>query len=648
MSGVDDSRPTGAGRKRARPHAGGAAQGGAAAQGAAPTPAVTWPGFWLPAALRARLITADTSWREVRYARGRECGTDCAGDEAGAVAARWPLFGEAEWTELVSGLRAARARAPRGPEYWRRLEIALGMVARRLADPDDSCHQALLQTVPGYTGYSAGMIAAAFGAAGPPDADDRWNLGQMVSALRYQPDKACSARWRTIPGLPGRVRFFPSKPFDKAAGWIPVAWEMPLYGAEARPGVVLAYAAGNVPGNALTMLVRALASTLRGEAPLPRPEPPPAVLVRNSIEEPLLTPLALSAIEEVDPELVSMVAVLVWDHCDDRLQGQLLSEADLVVAATGDDVIADLSRQMGSLRQNPRFHAHGGKVSFSVLGREVLELQSTMYDQGWASPESTEIIDIVALLAGLDSALWDQNSALSSRVHFVERSGPADDLPAEYARRLTTRLRQIAKVIPRGAWPAHRLHDLFDRYKAMEGSDRWGTGLKVMSDYDDPFVVVLDDRAGKDSHLDPSAFASWVDECQTRVIVVRPVDDVMDVPWRYLRMLPRQSLQSLSVAVGRPGEGLSRQFLRFARACGRRGVTSIRMVGGGAFPRPAYSWDGLLPLDSVGRRPAGYFTTIEFDSPFEEMLETYRARLHRLAQIPVAGEGGPGGPGAPL
>ena len=110
----------------------------------------------------------------------------------------------------------------------------------------------------------------------------------------------------------------------------------------------------------------------------------------------------------------------------------------------------------------------------------------------------------------------------------------------------------------------------------------------------------------------------------------------MEVAWRYLEMLPRESLQSLSVAMGRPGEGLTKQFLDFASACGARGITAIRVVGRGAFPQSAYSWDGLLPLDLVGRRPSGYFTTIEFDSPFEEMMQTYRAHLSRLAKIPPA------------
>ena len=585
-------------------------------------------GFWLPAALRARLITSDTRWEEVRFAKGRECGTECEADEAGAVAACWPLFGEAEWAELASGLRVAREKAPRGAEYWARLQAALAIVARRLADPADPYHKALLETLPDYTGYSRGMIAATLCAPG------LWDLEKMVPALRYQPNKLCGARWQKIPGLQGRMRFFPRKPLDQVAGWVPVAWEMPLYRADTRPRSVLGYADGSIPGSALTMVILALSTTLRGEAPLPRPVPPPVVLVHNSRREPVFAPLVLSAIEEVDPELVSMVAITVWEHDDSALQRRLLGEADLVLAAAGDDVTGRLSGQSASIPGERLFHAHGHKVSFSVIGREVLELQNSGDAMGWSPPGGTEIIDIVTLLAGLDSAFWDQNGSLSSRVHFVERGGPADDLPAEYARRLTIRLRQIAKVMPRGAWPVRRLHDPFDRYKTIEGSDRWGTGLQVMSDYDDPFVVVLDERTGDESRLDPSVFASLIDECQTRVVIVRPVGDIMEVAWRYLEMLPRRSLQSLGVAVGGPGEGLTKRFLDFAAACGSRGVTSIRVVGRGALPHMVYSWDGFLPLDLVGRRPPGYFTTIEFDSPFEEMMQIYRAHLSRLARIP--------------
>jgi hypothetical protein len=72
-------------------------------------------------------------------------------------------------------------------------------------------------------------------------------------------------------------------------------------------------------------------------------------------------------------------------------------------------------------------------------------------------------------------------------------------------------------------------------------------------------------------------------------------------------------------------------MLQFAEACGARGVTAIRTVGRGAFPQLAYSWDGLIPLDLVRQRPPGWFTTIEFEAPYDEMLATYRLLLKRGA-----------------
>jgi hypothetical protein len=69
---------------------------------------------------------------------------------------------------------------------------------------------------------------------------------------------------------------------------------------------------------------------------------------------------------------------------------------------------------------------------------------------------------------------------------------------------------------------------------------------------------------------------------------------------------------------------LDQALLDFAEACGRCGITAIRTVGRGAFPQLTYSWDGYLPLDLVAVRPPGHFTTLEFDRPCEQILNTYR------------------------
>jgi len=143
--------------------------------------------------------------------------------------------------------------------------------------------------------------------------------------------------------------------------------------------------------------------------------------------------------------------------------------------------------------------------------------------------------------------------------------------------------------------------------------------IQVISQYDDESLVILDQR-----RLRSSAFRDLVNDCQGRVIVVRPVAELMEVPNQYLKMLPSENLQLMSVAVGKPEEGLTNSILRFAEACGACGITAIRTVGRGAFPQLAYSWDGYLPLDLLRQRPAGHITTIEFNHPYEQILETIR------------------------
>jgi hypothetical protein len=81
-------------------------------------------------------------------------------------------------------------------------------------------------------------------------------------------------------------------------------------------------------------------------------------------------------------------------------------------------------------------------------------------------------------------------------------------------------------------------------------------------------------------------------------------------------------LQSLSVAAGRPGGGLDDRFLQLAEACAACGISAIRSAGRGALPQLAYSWDGLVPLDLVRRRPPGRFATIEVDAPYDAMAAT--------------------------
>ena len=561
----------------------------------------TIDGFWLPETLRSQVLTPGTTFVTASYADGKPCQPE----DIGAVTARWPLLDKTQWQRLLDGLLENRSQAPGGEAFWTRLQRALQEVGKRFADPADSLVIRALATLPGYTGYSQAMVRFTLGAL------DLMAFDQF-SKVFSQPAVMRTAReWQSMQGMPGWLRFYPSSLEQKAWTRIPGMGGRSLFGPLEIPEVVVGFGAGNVPGTALLIAMLAQATTLAGERL-------PAVVVKNSRQEPIFTPLVFSALEAVDPELLSTVAVFVWDYEDDDIQSLLLSQADLVLAAASDETIGQIQRQIDASSrqtgQRARFHAHGHKVSFAAISKETLahELQDPH--------TGNDLIDVVCLLAALDSAYWDQYGCLSARLHFYEEGGEGYYTALQYAERLEVQLRMLASALPRGVSPRQPLMDQFDRFKLLEKTGE----VKVLSRYEDPYVVAVDRRA-----LSAQSFYTLVNGCLGRVVVVRPVKDLMEVPEHFLRMLPSANLQSLSLAAGSPGEVLPTRLLRFAEACGARGVTAIRSLGRSAFPQLAYSWDGLLPLDLVRSRPAGHFTTIEFDSPYEQMMETYNLFLKK-------------------
>jgi hypothetical protein len=124
-----------------------------------------------------------------------------------------------------------------------------------------------------------------------------------------------------------------------------------------------------------------------------------------------------------------------------------------------------------------------------------------------------------------------------------------------------------------------------------------------------------------------------INDCQGRVIIVKPIDYLSQIPDVHLKMIPSGNLQSLSVAVEKHKDGLSEEFLDFANRCAKCSVTAIRSLGRGAFPQLSYSWDGYIPLDLICNRPEGYFSTIEFDEPFVQMIATYNMILEQKSLI---------------
>lgn len=526
-------------------------------------------GYWLPAHLRTKHL-AGVNWHTY-WLKGGEISPEAV---EGAVAVSWPEFSVAQLEVLIKDLRAARnVDSSDLLQRWKSvLERAQELLTGRGGD--------IIPLLEAATGYSMEMILHAMGRGELVDPFE------VEKALRFDPARSELRGWTAMPGLAGRVRFTATDPltrFRAAAGG-----SRPFFRAADQVEMVLGFAAGNIPGSSLLMAL------LGGVANYAAPDGrlAPAMLIRNSRHEPIFAPWILSAIEAIDPELMSGLAVLLWDYDDPAIQQLVMSGAGLMIAAAGDDTIAALDKDRALYAPQLRFHHHGHKVSFAVVDQDYISSSSFPGDEGLRAR--------IPFLAALDSFLWDQNGCLSARLHFVKGDAQA------YGERLLAAMRNLAERIPRGNTPMRFVHRAFDRYSAIADADR----LRVLSAYQDRFALVLDQRDWDEAEIQQA-----VNSCMGRTVLIRPVDRLEEIP-AYLGKIPAGNLQSVSLVVA----GAAVPAL--ADGLAQKGVTSIRSLGRAAFPRLSHSWDGYLPRDLGSVRPPGYFTTIEFDDLYREIRDT--------------------------
>ena len=566
-----------------------------------------YDGFWFPAPVREAILTPDRPFEYLHF----KGGAPVAQADGETVTVRWPVLNLDDWQRALGILKGNQqnAREANPPD---RLPQAVQSMQALWADRTNPMRQSVLETLETCTGHSVGMLDIALSLF------DRSSIDDLQRAASSHLTHAVKARFVSVDGLPGKLRFFvdgwgsrlAATSLTQFKGYRERSWRL----HRDPTNLILGHAAGNVPGTGLFFILLGLAAVGVAED-----TPPPVILVKNSRLEPLFTPLALTALELVAPTLLGTTLVTLWDYTDTALQEFLIGQADLVLAAASDETIDDIAqvvkrvstpRHQGPAASRPiRFHRHGHKVSFSTIGRECLE-------HGRVEPQSgVSLVDVVAMLASLDAALWNQQGCLSSRVHFLEQDQDQRS-PEVYGEAVVRSLRALNQLIPKGISKRRQIHNLFDKYQAVAASDP----VHVLSDYDDDFLVVLDRRT-----LNAEQFREVVNDCQGRTVVIIPVEHVMEVPQRFLRQIRPGHLQSMSIALGNPDEpGIDPRLLRYAEALGAVGLTSIRTVGRGAFPQLAYSWDGLIPLDLTVKRQKGHFTALEFDEPWVQIHETYR------------------------
>ncbi len=311
------------------------------------------------------------------------------------------------------------------------------------------------------------------------------------------------------------------------------------------PDLVFHVFAGNVPGVAVTSLVRSLLV----KAPS---------LGKLASGQPVLPVLFARTLAAVDPELAHCLAITYWPGGTSDAEWRMLQAADLVAVYGGPEAVASFRERIPA---NHRLVVHGPRFSAGLVARESLE-------------EDPDLSDRI----GRAVATFDQQGCVSP--HTVWLEDPGRDRIDEFADELAHSLRRIELQLPRGRISPAEASAIQQERGAAELRGHEGP-VRVLASAGTEWTVILDSEPA----FRPS--------CLNRFVHLHPVDSLDEVP-DLLRPAGHQ-LQSVALAV--PPE---RRFA-LADALARVGATRITTFDRIPWPPPEWHHDGRGPLSELLR-----------------------------------------------
>ena len=393
---------------------------------------------------------------------------------------------------------------------------AMDRVAGRLADPGDPLRRIALDLLPGCTGYSPEMAAHTLDRMA-----EGWRTGPLTDLVTAD-----------LGGTEALDRFV------TRAGRTSRAF---------GHGVAFHLFSGNVPGVAVTSLVRSLLART-------------PVLGKSASGEPVLPVLFARGLAEEDPDLGRCVAVTWWAGGSRPLERAAMEVADLVVAYGGEDAIS-AARALAAEAGRPLL-AYGPRISFGMVGRERATAET-------------------ARTAAMALATFDQQGCVSPHLFYVERGGECT--PETWAALLSEALGELTDTLPPGALSSgeraavRRVREEAEFAELAGG----GTALWKGSGSEEAGTVVFDEA--------PEFHAS----CLNRVARVKPLDDLQAVP-RLVRPFGRL-LQTVGIAAE------PTRVEELAVALGRLGASRIAPLERMPWPPAPWHHDGRPPLGDLVR-----------------------------------------------
>ncbi len=249
-------------------------------------------------------------------------------------------------------------------------------------------------------------------------------------------------------------------------------------------------------------------------------------------------------------EILGSVAVILVDRKDTDTMEKLSMAADVRIAFGGKEAIDSI------IGLKKRFYAediiYGPKYSYAVIDKESLQDHKNL-----------------AQRFAVDVSVFDQYACSSPHTLFIEKGGRID--PEKFAEELANHLSLVNRtLIPKGETEPGKVMDI------LKVKTKYEILGKVFSSPKNEWTVIYSDEEG------------LADPCFSRVIFVRPIDDIYNV----VRFSDHRK-QTIGIAVSdkRRSDFVDKVTLRGVDRCPNLGNMNL-------FESP---WDGMFALDRMVR-----------------------------------------------
>jgi len=283
-----------------------------------------------------------------------------------------------------------------------------------------------------------------------------------------------------------------------------------------------------------------------------------ATWIKVPSEEPVFGALYAKSIEEVNPKLAHTIAVLPFDSKDEDVKEFLFSKSDIVRVTGGEHARRKIVQLAEKYKVPVAGHWH--KFSFITIAKEYL------------NENAREIAELVSL----DVCAWDQQGCFSPQEIYVEEGGSVS--PKDFARLLAEEMEITSNALPKGS-KSGKIQVLEGYYQYFK-KEIMGEPVKIFSSPSNQWLVIYD---GTTNYFEPSPLF--------RVIKVKPVNDIMDIPKRVKPL--GEFLQTVGVAIP------NSRLIPFADAIGEVGATNIRTISSMTLQKAWEPWDGRFPLHEL-------------------------------------------------